>query len=54
MKVAAIPQIEGLTIDNFIEFSRDKPQILKFLPDEKEWHHLDKKWLCDVIYTVDT
>ena len=19
-----------------------------------DWHHLDKKWLCDVLYTMDT
>lgn len=54
MKVSAIPQIEGLTIDDFIKYARDKPNILKYLPDEKEWHHLDKQWLCDVMYTVDT
>ena len=27
---------------------------MKFLPDEKDWNHLDKKWVCDVLYTKDT
>ena len=54
MKESAVPQIEGLTIEDFMKFARDKPNILKYLPDEKEWHHLDKQWLCDVMYTVDT
>lgn len=27
--------------------------MLTFLPDEKDWHHLDKKWVCDMIYTLD-
>ena len=30
------------------------PSLLKFLPDEKDWNHLDKKWICDVLYTHDT
>lgn len=51
--VAAVPQIEGLTVEDFTEYARGKQNILKYLPDEKEWHHLDKKWLCDIIYTVD-
>ena len=24
------------------------------MPDEKDWNHLDKKWICDVLYTHDT
>jgi len=26
---------------------------MKFLPDEDDWNHLDKKWVCDVLYTQD-
>ena len=25
---------------------------MKLLPDEKDWNHLDKKWVCDVLYTM--
>ena len=53
MKVAVVPQIEGLSVDNFIKYARDKPNILKFLPDEGGWNHQDKKWICDVVYTID-
>jgi hypothetical protein len=53
VKVAAVPQIDGLTIENFHTHARKKQSLLKLLPDEKDWHHLDKKWLCDVLYTVD-
>jgi hypothetical protein len=28
--------------------------LLKYLPDERDWQHLDKKWVCDVLYTKDT
>ena len=27
--------------------------MLKYLPDEKDWNHLDKKWICDVLFTND-
>ena len=48
------PQIEGLTIEDFLGHARARPQLLKCLPDEADWHHLDKKWVCDVLYTKDT
>jgi hypothetical protein len=28
--------------------------LLKYLPDESDWYHIDKKWLCDTLYTIDT
>jgi len=51
--IAAVPQIEGLTVENFIAYARQKPSLLKYLPDESDWHHLDKKWVCDILYTLD-
>jgi hypothetical protein len=53
VKIAAVPQIEGLTIEDFLAYARTKPLLLKHLPDEDDWHHLDKKWVCDVLYTLD-
>ena len=52
--IAAVPQIEGLTTEDFLEHAKTKAVILKYLPDEKDWHHLDKKWVCDIVYTLDT
>jgi len=43
-----------LTVEDFLNHARKKQQLLKFLPDEKDWNHLDKKWACDVLYTKDT
>ena len=43
MKIAAVPQIEGLTTEDLLAYAKTKPDILKYLPDEKDWHHLDKK-----------
>ena len=53
MKVSAVPQIDGLTIEDFLKHARRKTQLLKFLPDEKDWNHLDKKWVCDILYSQD-
>jgi len=49
-----VPQIEGLTVEDFLKHARKKPVLLRYLPDEKDWNHLDKKWVCDVLYTKDT
>ena len=27
---------------------------MRHLPDETGWNHVDKKWVCDVLYTLDT
>ena len=54
MKVSAVPQIEGLTVQDFLEYAKNKPEMLKYLPDTRDWVHIDKKWLCDVMYTLDS
>jgi hypothetical protein len=46
-----VPQIEGLAVEDFEKYAKAKPDILKFLPNERDWNHIDKKWLCDVLYT---
>ena len=38
---------------DFVNFAKDHPQCLEFLPDEQDWLHLDKKWICDVLYTLE-
>lgn len=50
--VASVPQIEGLTVEDILEMSRSKSQLLKYLPDERDWEHMDRKWLCDIMYTL--
>ena len=41
-------------MENFLNHARKKPALLKYFPDEQDWKHLDKKWVCDVMYTQDT
>ena len=26
---------------------------MKYLPSEQYWLHLDKKWICDILYSLD-
>jgi hypothetical protein len=36
-----------------MDFARTKDNVKAYLPDEKDWIHLDRQWLGDVLYTVD-
>jgi hypothetical protein len=49
-----VPQIDGLAVEDFLKYARHKSHLLQYLPDERDWNHLDKKWVCDVLYTKDS
>ena len=51
--VSAVPQIEGLTVEDMLDFARGKQAVLRHLPDERDWDHMDRKWLADILFTVD-
>lgn len=51
--VAAVPQIEGLTVEDMLEVAKTNNNTLKHLPDERDWDGLNRKWVADIIYTVD-
>ncbi|KEJ82457.1 hypothetical protein OXYTRIMIC_161 [Oxytricha trifallax] len=51
--VAAVPQIEGLTADEFLYYAKNKPSLLSQLPDETDWLYLDKKRICDILLSLD-
>ena len=53
MIVAAVPQIEGLTVEDMLELAKRHPNTMKHLPDERDWDHMDRKWLSDIMNTVD-
>ena len=53
MLVAAVPQIEGLTVEDMLDLAKTKPATLRHLPDERDWDHMDRKWLADMLNTVD-
>ena len=53
VKVSALPHIEGLTVQDLIDFAKANYNVKAYLPDEEDWIHLDRQWLGDVLYTVD-
>jgi hypothetical protein len=42
-----------LTVEDMLDFAKSKQATLRHLPDERDWDHLDRKWLADVINSVD-
>ncbi len=53
MLIASVPQIEGLTVEDILQVFLASPNLLKHLPDKREWVNLDHKWLCDVLTILD-
>ena len=51
--VAAVPQIEDLTVEDMLEVAKTNINTLRHLPDERDWDGLNRKWVADIIYTVD-
>ena len=40
-------------MEDMLELAKGTPNTLKFLPDKRDWDHMDRKWLSDVLFTVD-
>ena len=51
--VAAVPQIEGLTVEDMLDLAKTSPNALRHIPDEKDWEGLSRKWLADILYTIE-
>jgi hypothetical protein len=51
--LAAVPQIEGLTVEDMLDFARANAAVLRYLPDERDWDNMDRKWTSDVLFTVE-
>jgi hypothetical protein len=51
--VSAVPQIEGLTVEDMMALAKTSPNTLKHLPDERDWDGLNRKWVGDILYTVE-
>ena len=48
-----VPQIEGLRVDDFMEYANSHPALLRYLPNERDWLHVDKEWVCNILNSVD-
>ena len=51
--MAAVPQIEGLTVKSMLELAKTSAAALRHLPDERDWDGLYRKWVSDILYTVE-
>ena len=51
--MAAVPQIEGLTVERMLELAKTSVAALRHLPDERDWDGLNRKWVADILYTVE-
>ena len=36
-----------------LELAKTSPNALKHLPDERDWDGLKRKWLADILYTIE-
>ena len=53
VKLCPVPQIEGLRVQDFLDFAKGSTTLQDYLPDPDDWVHVDKEWLCNVLNSVD-
>jgi hypothetical protein len=41
-------------VEDFLNYAKTRPAVLKHLPDERDWVHTDKPWICDLLYSLDS
>ena len=52
MKRIAVPHFDGLTVEEFLHFAENYPDVARHLPPEREIAKLPRKWIVDLIYTI--
>ena len=52
VKVIAVPQFEGLTLDEILEFGLSFREVVDALPIMKEIRKMPRSYICNVIYTL--
>jgi hypothetical protein len=43
--------IDGLQVSELLKFI-DEVNLSRYFPDVKDWMHVDRKWLCDMLYSL--
>ncbi len=51
--VAAVPQIEGLTVESMLELAKTSVAAFRHLPDERDWDEFIRKCFAEKLYTVE-
>jgi hypothetical protein len=52
VKVIAVPQFDGLAIQQIFGFAANSPEVQNALPPSKEISKLSRGYLSNVIYTI--
>ena len=47
-----MPQIEGLTNGDLLQYAKKMPKMLQHLPEEADWGLLDRRWIADLLYSL--
>ena len=47
-----VPQYEGLSIDRILEKGQEHPQVVNYLPDERDIERLPRSFIVNVTYTL--
>ena len=51
--MAVAPKIKGLNIEEMLELAKTSPNAIKYLPEERDWDELNRKWVADIFFTVE-
>ena len=52
VKVLHVPQFDGLSIEDMLNWGRTKPDVMRSLPPESEIEKLPRQYIINVIYTL--
>ena len=52
IQVLNVPQYEGLSIDRILEKGQEHPQVVNYLPDERDIDRLPRSFIVNVTYTL--
>ena len=47
-----VPQYEGLSIDRILEKGQEHPEVVNYLPDERDIERLPRSFIVNVTYTL--
>ncbi len=42
-----------MTVEDMVDLAKTSPNALRHIPDERDWDGLSRKWLADILYTVE-
>ena len=52
IKVLHVPFYKGLTIEKLLEEGKKKPELMNYLPEERDMHRLPRYFIVNVVYTI--